>query len=789
MLKKIACLAVPLIALPLAVNAAVIELPKTGQTACYDTAGNVVECAGTGQDGEKQIGVAWPAPRLVDNGDGTVTDNLTGLVWLKNANCFEMRTWDQALTAANQLQSGDCGLNDSSTPGQWRLPNIGELQSLMDLSNNVASLPSLPAGHPFTSIEASYWSSTTHAIFTPSAWLNKYDGSVLSNPKSGTFYVWPVRNGQLATPEIELPRTGQTACWDTDGNPLLQCAGTGQDGDKRSGVAWPDPRFVDNGNGTITDTLTDLVWLKNADCYGATGWQQALDNARQLANGACGLDDSSASGAWRLPNRTEMLSIINYQANGAVWLASQGFTGGVLGWYWTSDTFASTPATKWIVHSVGDALPDPEAGQDGIHALYVRDLAGPAAALAPGSDDFGNVGVGTSSAPRSYTISNTGAQNLVVGGITLAGTDSAMFTVNPGDGTAGTCGSLTPTLAAGSSCSVAVVFTPTSTGAKTAALTVASNSVGSPTGSIALTGTGITVTFDVAAGVTGENGTVEPSAPVQVADGSTAAFTLAPATGFQADTTVGGTCPAGSFNGNTYTTGSITENCSVSFAFVPLTFTISTAISGDGTITCTPATTVVATTEVSCVATPGVGQQLTGLTVDGVAQTVADPASFTHSFGPVTADHAISASFTPAALTVTFATGSNGSITGNASQSVDYNGNATEVTAVPAPGYHFVNWTSESGFISAANPLIITNVIANQAITANFAADDVVVDPLVDLVRAYQAALGKMQLSEQERARCDVAPLGEDGRPNPNGIVDVGDVVILLRHMAGLVTW
>ena len=212
MLKKIACLAVPLIAVPLAVNAAVIELPKTGQAACYDTAGNVVECAGTGQDGEKQIGVAWPAPRLVDNGDGTVTDNLTGLVWLKNANCFEMRTWDQALTAANQLQSGDCGLNDSSTPGQWRLPNIGELQSLMDLSNNVASLPSLPAGHPFTSIEASYWSSTTHAIFTPSAWLNKYDGSVLSNPKSGTFYVWPVRNGQLATPEIELPRTGQTAC-------------------------------------------------------------------------------------------------------------------------------------------------------------------------------------------------------------------------------------------------------------------------------------------------------------------------------------------------------------------------------------------------------------------------------------------------------------------------------------------------------------------------------------------------------------------------------------------------
>lgn len=196
MLKKIASLVVPLIALPLVVNAAVIKLPKTGQATCYDTAGNVVQCPGTGQDGEKQIGVAWPTPRLVDNGNGTVTDGLTGLVWLKNANCFDLRSWDQALTAANQLQSGQCGLSDSSTAGQWRLPNIGELQSLMDLAGNTASLPSLPVGHPFTSVEPSYWSSTTHARFTTSAWLNMYEGSVRSAPKSGTYYVWPVRNGQ-----------------------------------------------------------------------------------------------------------------------------------------------------------------------------------------------------------------------------------------------------------------------------------------------------------------------------------------------------------------------------------------------------------------------------------------------------------------------------------------------------------------------------------------------------------------------------------------------------------------
>ena len=64
-------------------NASTIQLPKTGQTICYDTAGTVITCAGTGQDGDKQAGVAWPSPRFIDNYDGTVADNMTGLVWLK----------------------------------------------------------------------------------------------------------------------------------------------------------------------------------------------------------------------------------------------------------------------------------------------------------------------------------------------------------------------------------------------------------------------------------------------------------------------------------------------------------------------------------------------------------------------------------------------------------------------------------------------------------------------------------------------------------------------------------
>lgn len=194
MLKKIVCLVVPLVAIPLAVNAAEIQLPKTGQTVCYDAAGNRLEsCAGTGQDAERQLGVAIPSPRFIDNDDGTVTDNLTGLVWLRNAGCFLERSWDQAFTDAAALNSGECGLTDNSTEGQWRLPNVKELQSLLDISGTTFE----GTGSVFPNLEASYWSSTTHATFAENAWVTMYDGRVLGAPKAtAQFSVWPVRNAQ-----------------------------------------------------------------------------------------------------------------------------------------------------------------------------------------------------------------------------------------------------------------------------------------------------------------------------------------------------------------------------------------------------------------------------------------------------------------------------------------------------------------------------------------------------------------------------------------------------------------
>ena len=53
-------------------------VPKTGQISCYDEDGFYISCESTWQDGEYQAGASWPNPRFIDNGDGTVIDNLTG---------------------------------------------------------------------------------------------------------------------------------------------------------------------------------------------------------------------------------------------------------------------------------------------------------------------------------------------------------------------------------------------------------------------------------------------------------------------------------------------------------------------------------------------------------------------------------------------------------------------------------------------------------------------------------------------------------------------------------------
>jgi hypothetical protein len=160
-------------------------VPRTGQTRSY----------GPGDNGDLETGVEWPSPRFTDNGNGTVTDNLTGLIWLQKASCFGQRDWATALSDTNDLASGSCGLTDGSSTGDWRLPNVRELQSLINYGR---CYPALPSGHPFTGVQLfDYWSSTSYANVTSYAWfVYLYYGFVNAYDKSHAIYVWPVRGGQ-----------------------------------------------------------------------------------------------------------------------------------------------------------------------------------------------------------------------------------------------------------------------------------------------------------------------------------------------------------------------------------------------------------------------------------------------------------------------------------------------------------------------------------------------------------------------------------------------------------------
>jgi len=79
----------------------------------------------------------------------------------------------------------------------------------------------------------------------------------------------------------------------------------------------PDPpcfdntnRYVNCGNGTVTDTHTGLTWLQDAGCLGSSTWAKAKQAAAGLEHGQCGLTDGSRAGDWRLPTNDEWLATV-----------------------------------------------------------------------------------------------------------------------------------------------------------------------------------------------------------------------------------------------------------------------------------------------------------------------------------------------------------------------------------------------------------------------------------------------------------------------------------------------
>ena len=212
-------------------TAVAADFPATGQTTCYDSSGNspmTINCPGTGQDGDIQAGATL---RYTDNGDGTIKDKNTGLVWEKQSADGSihdqgnfLHTWDEAFTVhiadlnnrcANDEDlvcttkadcagvGGKCGFAGKR---DWRVPNVKELQSIIDYEHSnpavsaafntdcVFGVTTVLTGSCTNSFP--YWSSTSSADFPRGAWLVVFSGGhVGANVKSEAFLVRAVRGG------------------------------------------------------------------------------------------------------------------------------------------------------------------------------------------------------------------------------------------------------------------------------------------------------------------------------------------------------------------------------------------------------------------------------------------------------------------------------------------------------------------------------------------------------------------------------------------------------------------
>jgi quinol monooxygenase YgiN len=327
---------------------------RTGQKRCWNEKGDSIACAGTGEDGAIRAGVPAPYPRFTDNNDGTITDGLTGLIWLKNANLYGEVPWEQALGNARSLASGSGGLTDGSVAGDWRLPNVNEFQSLLDLNNT--SGPAITPDHPFINLYPSnYWTSTSVALAPALGWFVALAvGPPVFDLKMNSMRMWPVRGGD----KPRIAQTGQNQCFGVFGQPM-DCAGTGQDADIRAGLPFPTPRFNDNNNGTVTDGLTELTWLKNANAFGTKSWRHALETCNSLAEGSGGLRDGSKAGDWRLPNLFELRSLMDYSAYNPALTAGHPFENVIPSLYWSSTTVASAPnLARFVFVGVGPSVWD-----------------------------------------------------------------------------------------------------------------------------------------------------------------------------------------------------------------------------------------------------------------------------------------------------------------------------------------------------------------------------------------------------------------------------------------------
>lgn len=395
--------------------------PKTGQ------ATSVL----AGDDGKLQIGRSWPATRFVDNSDGTLTDGLTGLVWLKDANCARNSEflpqattgeWSLALKFAERLNSdslsGHCE-HYTAHFSDWRTPNINELTSLMraDVTpiTGWLELPGAVNSSGFNNVsgfgpDALAWSSTTVADHPDQAWVaDLHFGGIAMAPKvsiSNTYYVFSAVRNFLGS---NVPLTGQNKRWATD-----------DDGDAPRGRRSANPRFVIGTDGTVIDKATGLMWFQAPNCLSqGVAWANSLTLfTGQNAGTATTCPSFTANHVdWRLPNLFELQSLLDFGQAGSALPAGHPFSLGSLTKFWTSTPGKAIPNTAWAVDVSTGTLHGQNVQSMNFGVWPVR---GPAS-----YPDIDIITESDSTADKPhFTLKNVGNKELTISGVKIATQDS-----------------------------------------------------------------------------------------------------------------------------------------------------------------------------------------------------------------------------------------------------------------------------------------------------------------------------------------------------------------------------
>lgn len=318
---------------------AISRVVETGQEFCYDNNQQIAcpEVGETfyGQDANYQgLAMAYS-----DNGDGTVSDLNTGLMWQQAHNSERLGYYD-AVNKCSSLSLG--GYSD------WRLSSIDELYSIMDFSGRAGVQPYLNTQYFEIGYmdEAEVTGETHFAEMMGQTWTSTiYTGNLWDRNEESAFFV-NFLDGRIKAAGTISPVTL-----------FYRCV---------RGAEYGGNIFQNNGDGTVSDNATGLTW-QQADDGVTRNWQEALENCETLA--LAGYTD------WRLPNVKELQSIVDYTRNDPA-LDTRVFTQTDSdGWFWSSTThgdgvdnaayicFGKCISYDGVdVHGAGAQRSDPKAG-------------------------------------------------------------------------------------------------------------------------------------------------------------------------------------------------------------------------------------------------------------------------------------------------------------------------------------------------------------------------------------------------------------------------------------------